>query len=416
MMPESTETSLPVYSSIHDADQFKLVTLSIEWTEDKNPWIKRTPYTLLKLYQNWRESRKPEREPGGDIFLLSSLILMFAEDHQRQLLKRIIQPSTRNIRLAIKTTIEYLQQSILKSRCDEVFPYSEFPRATLKEKETALIKLMCDEKYPRSKFPHMTLMEKKALLRKDTENELNQVVDEVFAETKLRLGFPEVTPYEYSYKITSQVVAATRDDQCIKYLKQQRTLEIISTSALARICETLRKDHNTDAEAVIKALERTRSRDHIAAFSISTEHGQTYVSIVNEQSRFVKMESWKFLPLIETAGKPRRLHEFIKKRMNEPVDPFEFGNNKEGEVFAIFDSQEGTLDVICKDTEKKNELRDRATFFVDATDVLCIYTTLKRLEDDRERFNRMKKNATTSIPQDNPFAGLPKAFSCESIS
>jgi hypothetical protein len=129
---------------------------------------------------------------------------------------------------------------------------------------------------------------------------------------------------------------------------------------------------------------------------------------LTRQSKFVKMESWKFLPLIETAGTPRRLHEFLKKRMNEPVDPFEFSNNKEGEVFALFDPQECTLDVICKGTEK-NDLKDRATFFVDAVYVLCIYTTLKRLEEDRERFNKMKKNAITSIPLNNPFEGLPKA-------
>lgn len=409
-MPESVESASPVYSSIHDVDQFKLVILSIEWTMDENPWVKRIPYPLLKIYQNWRELRSQEREPGEYIFHLSSLIMVFAEDHQRRLLKRIIQPNTRNIRLGIKTTIEYFQQSVLKSMCDEVFPSSKFPHLTLEEKKESIKKLLCNEKYPESKFPGMSLMEKRKLLQKETEKELNQVLDEVFAESKLRLGFPEVNPYEYTYKITSQVVTTAHDDQCIKYLKQQRTLDIISTNELARICETLRKDHSNDAEAVIKALERTQSRDHIAAFSISTEHDQTYVSIVNSHGKYIKMEGWKFLSLVESSGDPRKLHEFYKKRMNEPVDPFEFGNNKEGEIFAKFDPQECTLDVICRGTEK-NDLRDRAVFIVDNTYVLCIYTTLKRLEEDRERFNRMKKNATTSVPVNDPFALLPKVFS-----
>jgi hypothetical protein len=280
-MPLSIETSPPVYSSVHDADQFKLVTLSIEWTEDENPWIRRTPCTLLKTYQNWRESRKQELAPGESIFHLSTLILLHAEDHQRPLLQRIIQPNTRNIRLTTKTTIEYLQQSILKSRCDEAFPSSDFPHLTLKEKKKLITSVMCDEKYHDTEFACLPLKEKKELLAKDTEIELSQVLDEVFAETKLRLGFPEVNPYEFSYKITSTVLAAASDDQSIKYLKQLRTQEIINTIGLEQICQTLRKDHSTDAEAVITALEQTRSREHLAAFSISTEQDQTYVSIVN---------------------------------------------------------------------------------------------------------------------------------------
>ena len=166
----------------------------------------------------------------------------------------------------------------------------------------------------------------------------------------------------------------------------------------------MQNDYKDDAPAVKLALEKTKSREHIAALSITSENDQTFLNIVNRDKHQIRMESWKFVALIERAGETLRLHEYVTKRYNAPPDPFIFNNNKEGEVVGKFYPQGSSLHIAC--SINGSQIRDIAKFILDSTYTLCIYATLKRLHEDKERFRRLQERAETLVAEIDPFDSI----------
>ncbi len=381
-MNESAKEPSPIFTLAFDADEFKLVALSIERNDDNTHWVKRTPCSRLDTYKQWKKTR--EEGHDGLEFYTSCLILTEAESSQRRLLKRITKPNSRNISLATEITAQYLKQSLEKAMLEDEFPYTKFTEMSLKDKKKSMTKISIKQ--------------------------MNNLLQEAFIGIKQQLGFPEKNPCELGYKITPEVVAAAKDDKCITRLKQHLPTEYIFRQKFETICQDLRENYSSDAEKVIEALQKTESRDHLAVFSITTQYNQNYVSMVNDLGSYVKMESWKFLNLIENSDIPRRLHEFVKRKMNNPDDPFEFNNNKEGCVVGKFNAEQSWVDIACLNSDTE-ATQDRATFIVDSTYVLCLYTTLKRLEQDKERFTTLQQQANTAMNQiKDPFELLPRPF------
>ena len=150
---------------------------------------------------------------------------------------------------------------------------------------------------------------------------------------------------------------------------------------------------------LLDILTYTKSRDHLAAYSVTTEKGQTYVSMVNTHRQHLHMEAWKFLALIERAGEALTLAELIKPKQGEPPQAFKFNSNEVGDVIAKLCIQNSAIEVICMTPATK----DRATFIVDSTYTLCLYATLKRLKNDSERFKRLSEDAQTLLSANDPF-------------
>ena len=164
-------------------------------------------------------------------------------------------------------------------------------------------------------------------------------------------------------------------------------------------------------------LRAIKSNDHKALFSLSTENDQSFFSMVSDDGNYVKMESWKFLKLLESSDTAFRLHEFVKRKVNTPDAPFEFSSNKEGFVFGKFNAEYSYIDLGCfldADANPKG-LKHKATFFVDTNYVLCLYSILKRLDDDREQFKRQLDQAKSIMPVKDPFELIHSALLIEQL-
>jgi hypothetical protein len=159
-----------------------------------------------------------------------------------------------------------------------------------------------------------------------------------------------------------------------------------------QICQTLKTEHAADAEKVIAAMKKTKSREHIAAVSLSTEGEQDFITIANMNRQLLKMESWRFIKLIEQPGEVLRLHVFEKTRRDAAVHPFRFNNNRAGEVVAKFTPGKAFLDVVCLH-EGTRGTQDNATFILDGTYTLCLFITLRRLREEKAKFQKLVEGA-----------------------
>ena len=381
-MDKLAENILPLYSSMYDEERFRLVTVEKKKKKDDAQidlstvekrrnyfynfsqfWLK--PCSEQDLYHCLLAAMENEREDDDLCFYLSCLILNRAESQKRVLLKRLIKPSSRNIKLSPVVAVKYLRDAVSESI----------------------------ERDKEKKMPEIVI------------KQLDDLLEESFVGIKHTLGFPDIDPAECFYKVTLEVIAAANDENCKKYLNEKLPEQYIFPLRFERICKELREKYSLDAENVISVFKNTRSRDHRAVFSLSTENDQPYISMVNPEKSYIKMESWKFLQLIEKSETALRLHDFEKKRMQTPDNPFEFNNFKEGYVVGKFNAQESVIYIACLD-ENSVVPKEHSVFYIEISYALCLYSMLKRLDRDRETFRRLKEKAKTAMPVKDIFDSL----------
>lgn len=363
----------PIYAMAEGEEQFTLVTLSVGEEKHKANWTKRTPCSILVLHDNWKMVEEIFPVPDECAFYLSCLILTIAEGPQRRRLARIADPKTVNIKLVTETTAEYLKKAL-----KQIKKINQLKNETM------------TEKIPKIK-------------------ELEVIIDQSLAEVRRKLGFPEEHFREVCYKITPDVIASATEETCRTYLEQQSESRYIFPARFNEICNTLNTDHQVDAGQVIAELSISKSRDHLSVFSISTENDQNYISMVNEEGKHIKMESWNFIRLIENPNAPMRLHEFTYKKGSTFFDPFIYNNNKEGCVTAKINASRSYLETACLSIPNE-AIQDRAVFILDTTYTLCMYITLKRLDKDKERFRKLFYKSITFKPINDPFESAPDPF------
>ena len=371
----------PLYLAVQDEDTFKLVTAEIqENDDDKSVWIKRTPLTLIETHDQLRDVYLAASQEEYD-FYLSYLVLSEAELKQRRTVLRISDRHTRNIKCKTKTTEQYLIQSIKNAIIAKQYPYTE--------------------------FPNMTKTEINELKRKIPKDEFKGLFEDAFLDIKKKLGVPASNDSEFSYRISQEVLAQTTTPECLEYLEKmqaQQAQEYLDINEFQKICAELEQRFPEETEEIITTFTNTKSRDHIAVFSLTTEYGQTFVSIANAENQHIKMESWKFIRLVEENGTTVTLHSFSKDRRNLPAEPFEFNHNKEGRVVGRFNVTGSNIQINCADEDNpQNKVHDNATFNVDTSYILCLYTILKRLRQDKEKFDRLLEKAKTKPPLYDPF-------------
>lgn len=374
------EDSRPLYHAVQDEDNLELVSIEIHENADKTYWIKRTPISLIETYNRF-QYLEIDSNPKEYDFYLSHLVLLESERSQRRTVLRISDHSTRNIKCYTNTTEQYLIESIKKAIVAKQYPYSE--------------------------FPNMTKQDRNQKKRKIQGQDFKEMLDEAFIDLKKKLGITEQKDFEFSYTLSDDVLAHAESSDTLQYLEQkqaQQSQSYLSIKQFENICSDLEQRYPEEAERIIAHFKETKSRDHIAAISLTTEYGQTFISIASAENQYVKMEGWKFIRLIEDHDTTLRLHEFQKRRGNQPADPFEFNMNTEGIVVGQFNLTESCIHINCADKDKpQTQVHDNSTFNVDTSYILCLYTILKRLREDKERFDRLEEKAKTTPSLYDPF-------------
>jgi len=287
-------------------------------------------------------------------FYLSCMIVLTGDSYQRTAIKRKTARAVRNIELKTARIHDYLKEAMQKTS-----------KKTIKGKPI-------------------------------TVKMLNSILDKAFVDVKVKLGFPDIDPVEYSYEITDEVIVAATTDKCKDYLKQSQTIPILLDNDFKRIASHLQEDYADEANQVITALKKTKSRNHIGAISITPEQDEIFVHVVNPYGQQIKMESWKFLLIIEKAKDPIVLYDFYQLDRRDPKPSFIFNNQKKGIVEGRFNPDRSSIEVLSHDRDSK-EVTDKATFMIDSTYTLCLYSTLKRLKEDKVRFTLLQEQAQTII-------------------
>lgn len=371
-MNEAENDDRPIYALADDKDNFQLFTMSIAHEPGGSYRIKRTPCTAHKLYEYWLKTQHEDINFEQSYFYLSCLVLTASEKIHRDIIQRITKKSSKNIKTKTERPVKYLRTlliSITNSKNDK----------------------MDDKK---------TIKNIK---------ELDSLLKSSFYEIRSLLGFPHDNPYEYSYNITNEIISSARDKSCVEYLIKlnKNHINYISSEKFDEICEDLNSRHKDDAKKVISELQLTKSREHLAVFSLSNENDQIFINIVNYKKEFLKLESWKFLKLLEDSGNPLRLHEFEKRKSYATDTIFQFNLHREGMVVGKFDAGKSCLWVSCL---TNGQSKDQAAFILDLTYTLCMYVTLKRLEEDKHRFSQLRDNSTMAPAARDPFEHLSNPF------
>jgi predicted transcriptional regulator with HTH domain len=386
---EIAKERAPIYILFRDDDYLRimLVTYHEDVTGERKTEYK--SLLNLELFQHWRQyinyyQRLTVAEQIDHSFYTLIMILTAGEEEQRIFHRRITDNNTRNIRYQVEQPRKYLKTSLERAIKQEFF-------STNTKEKRKLPKKLIDK-----------LVRESIKMLFPTPAKFDELITCAIQSTKDEMGFPEADPVEYSYLVTDAVVAAATSEPCKEYLKEQKHRVAIFPSELNNIIHVLNSKYTADAELVIAKIKETKSREHIAAFSITSEKDQTLLSTVNMQRQYIRMEAWKFLALVERAGESLRLTELSKPKMGEPPPLFKFNNNTEGTVVGKFDIQKSIIEVVCLN-EGKEPYLDKATFVVDSTYTMCIYATLKRLKDDAERFKRWREDAQTLLKVNDPF-------------
>lgn len=357
-----------------NTEQFAMISLTPVKNDDGTIYVKRKSVDVIEYYNALIEQHKSEIIPDYYALCVSVLVLHAGEEVHRDLVKRVITTSTRNIELITQNSNAYLNKTIKQlSKRDKV------------END----------------------IEKNRKLQKMKSKDMLSQAFEMFRESG---GFPEIDPKEFSYTVNAEVIAAAKTSECSQYLEKYRHIKYIFPENYEDICLKLKDKFPEDASDVIKKLQATKSRGHFSAIALSSEQGQLMVNIANVDKKYVKMEAWKFIRLIECKNQWLKLHEFTKRRYEELKDPFEFCYCKEGQIGGKYIPEKSCISVQCVNEKNKGQFDENATFIMDCTYLLCVYTTLKQLQEDREKFERYMNEAKTNLPTSDLFQEIVLPF------
>jgi hypothetical protein len=368
------DKSEPIFTIISDGDFFPLASIIIpekrEGTQPA-PWKKRlSPLEMFRLF--WDSAGQGQgSQPYG--FYLSLLIITEANAGLQRSVARVSSSATRNIKFDIGNILSLFETGLKKT-----------PQG---------VSLLPSQK------ELLSMLNKGKKAGKDSQvinRQLSEMLDGAFSRVKEQLGFPATDPTGYSYVVTDTVLATAKSEPCKNYLKKQRTQQLLFPRDLEGIEAELKAEFPDEADDIITVIRATQSREHVAALSLNTEGDQTFLSIANTHRQYVKMESWKFIAMVERDEEVLNLQELTKPKYGEPPSPFQFNNLKDGIVVGKLTIRESALEIACLD-DKTNAVHCKAKFHLDSTYMLCIYTTLKRLQDDKIRFTVLMEQAKVLI-------------------
>lgn len=235
-------------------------------------------------------------------------------------------------------------------------------------------------------------------MHKEFQQQLGEVVAAVLDQAKWKAEGPS----RWSYVINGDVLDAAETVGCTDYFTALVGQRFFAAD-LVRI-EVAVKEMTSGGDEVMKALRRTKTDEHLSMISLSAdEQGGLYLTIVDPEGHYLKVEASRFVEMIDSFDQARRLHVFPPRGSREPV-PFAFNGNNKGEIIGRFLPGEMKLDVVCCQGQGQyNNIHDRSFFFLDPEYILCLWLVLDRLEKDRIRYEKLKQFAEARV-EFNPFA------------
>ena len=151
-------------------------------------------------------------------------------------------------------------------------------------------------------------------------------------EVKARLEWPTLNPVEWSHRITDEVMEAAKTKAGRAFLEREIPHGIIFSERLNLIEERLKLDHSDESKPIIKALNETRSRDHLALISLAaTNMGEARVLIVDDAKNRLEMPAWKLVDLLDHAGSSRKLYSFPGDHYREKSPTVVFNQDQTGQ-------------------------------------------------------------------------------------
>ena len=242
---------------------------------------------------------------------------------------------------------------------------------------------------------------------------LNRIFETAFTDLKEELGFPKKNGYEFCWDLKDQIFVKA-SPKCRKYLETRRgPNKFLYEEQFRVIKQELKAKFPDDAAVIIELINKTKSKDHLSAISINTEYGETYVHIVSPHSKQIKMEAWKFMKLLEDPEKPKLLYDFEALDSRKYNHKFIFNTRTDGRVEGAFYKDDSTLRCIRFEQRKNNqgeqaftklgEPIESANFMLDTYYIFCLYTMLKRLEEDKIKFDELRKKADVAVSNEDHF-------------
>jgi len=235
------------------------------------------------------------------------------------------------------------------------------------------------------------------------EQELNICLPPI----KQTLGWPEINPVEFSFRITQAVLNATDDPLRRKAIEAEIPCGIIFLQRLERIIDRWKGDFGDQADPIIDALRATANRDHLSLISLAANHrDQPRLLIVDEAKNRLVIPAWKFVDLLANPDLTRRLYTFTAEYQRERYPEVVFNNESSGDLVAKFEPSDSSLRVMTVTGNNKDQ-RSIAnsrivTFYLDQDYVVCLWLVLNRLISDRMRFDALLEQAEAQTELD-PF-------------
>lgn len=348
----------PIFRVNPDPEYFTLLEVSLRKKELQWQYL-----SVKDIHDLWlQKSGDNFNQPYFDLYL-SVMVTMMADPYQRRVIQRKTSRGARNIPFKLKRVHGYLKDAMEKTK-------------------------------------------------KINMKELNLILKTAFTDLKEELGFPKNNGYEFCWEIQDRILAKA-SPKCRKYLEQRRQTKFLYEEKFEIIKKHLKADYADEADTIIKLIGETKSRDHLSAISISTEHGETFVHIVNPHNKQIKMEAWKFLNLLEDPEKPKLLYDFEASDSRNYNHKFIFNTRTDGRVEGAFYRENSTLRCTRFEQKKINqgerfsvnlgEAIGSANFMLDTYYIFCLYTVLKKLKEDKVRFDELREKAAVAVSNEDHF-------------
>lgn len=231
---------------------------------------------------------------------------------------------------------------------------------------------------------------------------LNALFTEAYQPVRTSLGWGDPLPTDYHYSITPDVEAAAYSEECKEYIERiKANYQYIFPDVYEKLEAKLASDFPDELKEVRKALKQSKSRNHLSSLSLADIRGETMVCIANHHKQRLRLETWKFLALLDDPDATKMIARLERTDYREKTSSFLFCDRTTGNVHAIFKPKRSTIHVVCQRDEDKvpDEI---AEFVIDPDFALCMFMLLSRLKQDKEEFTRLWEEANIQATYD-PF-------------
>ncbi|QXE87389.1 hypothetical protein KP003_02980 [Geomonas nitrogeniifigens] len=234
-----------------------------------------------------------------------------------------------------------------------------------------------------------------------------QAMPDIYAPVKRLLGLPEGNPVEYSYPVTDWVIAQAVNPHCRLYLETLASDGPIYTWQLSQVLDEIKSDYPDDSKLVIQQLLAGQCQEHLSALSLNGIGHKLRITTVNPAGIKLSMAALRFEVMVRENGTTKLLGHLNERdpetggavvTLSTPIS--------KARVVGWYNGETSTLHVSCL-RDKDGGVDFTTTFALDSNMVVSHYEVLRRLHEDRERFQKLL-DASDSFLEVDPFRQLKR--------